>query len=104
MRRLKVVTLAAGIGQAFLVFLVSRMRFRDDFPVHGKLLPFPPAVVVHVKTPNEIHGWFCHRFDKLIMVVGIANDTGLGKNIVDLLLPDPLVYEVFQFRAECIAG
>lgn len=56
MRRLKVVTLAAGIGQTFLVILISRMRFRDDFPVHGKLLPFPPMVVVHVKTPNEIHG------------------------------------------------
>ncbi len=104
MRRLKVVTLAAGIGQAFLVIPVSRMRFRDDFPVHGKLLPFPPVVVVHVKTPNEIHGWFCHWIDNLIVGAGLANDTGLGKNIVDLLLADPLVYEIFQFRAECITG
>jgi len=80
------------------------MRFRDDFPVHGKLLPLPPMVVVHVETPDEICRWICHRLDQLRVVAGIGNDTGLSKNIVDLLLTDPLVDEVFQFRAEGIAG
>ena len=48
--------LVPGISQATLIFLISRSRFRNDYPVRGQALPFPSLVGIQIKTPDEVHG------------------------------------------------
>jgi hypothetical protein len=51
-RRVENVAFAFGIGHATLILLVSHIGFGDDFPAHGKLLPFPAMIIVCIKAPD----------------------------------------------------
>src|SRR5438552_10262038 len=55
LRRLKNVSLYSDIRQAPLVILVGAVRFRDDRPVCGNLLPPPGVGGVAVEAPNDVH-------------------------------------------------
>lgn len=62
LRRLKNMAMVPGIGQATLICLISRGRFRDDCPVRGQALPFPAPVGIQIKTPDEVHFCILPRF------------------------------------------
>jgi len=51
---MKDVALVLGVSQTFFVIPVALGRFRDDFALHGKMLPSPPATGVRVETPDEV--------------------------------------------------
>lgn len=53
--RLIVVTALLGVGEAAVVFLVSRGGLGEYGPVDRQALPFPTLVLIPIKTPDNVH-------------------------------------------------
>jgi hypothetical protein len=51
----------SGVSQARFVVLVTPGGFGDHFPLHGKMLPSPPTLGVHIKTPDCVRQRLCSQ-------------------------------------------